>query len=100
MAALSSSPTPLAGEVKVAVSGAGAPALTFCTWFRLAAVPMPSRAYTKLDGDSVVVVVGSPCRSYAPGTAGMGAVPSLKPVALTVTVAVTVSVTRPSSPWT
>ncbi len=30
----------------------------------------------------------------------MSAVPSLKPGALTVTVAVTVSVTRPSSAWT
>ena len=53
-----------------------------------------------LEGDSVVVVPGSPCRSIAPCTAVMVAVPSLKPGALTVTVDRTVSATRPSSPCT
>src|SRR5262245_57995684 len=67
VAFLSNSPTPSGGIVNVTVSGPGAPARTACNWLRavLLKLAMPTRAYAKLDGESVVVEAGIPCRSIA-----------------------------------
>src|SRR5690349_7847557 len=86
---LSSSPRPLDGVVNVTVSGPGAPARTDWSWFKpeLIAFATPTRAYTKLDGESVVVGVDVPWRSIAACCDVIVAVPFENPGADTVTTA-------------
>src|SRR5689334_1558703 len=64
---LRSSLTPSGGIVRVTVNGPGAPARTACSWFspEFTELAIPVRAYTKLDGESVVVGVDVPWRSIA-----------------------------------